>query len=435
MTPPARPTVVRPFRALHYDPTRVTIADVVSPPYDVIDERRRAQLLASSPYNVVRLILPEPGREDEAAALLDRWQAEGVLVTDDEPGLYWVEQEYTGPDGVTRRREGFIGLVRVEPYEARVVRPHERTHAAPKEGRLRLLRATEAQLSPVFALYRDPHGRAEAALREARVGTPDIDVADQEGTRHRMWRVPGDHAAVREALAASPLLIADGHHRYETALAYREERRAHGEDDAGADWTMMYLVNADSEGLTIFPTHRVVTGLDAGLEADLPRALREGGLTVSEISGDVRDLLEALEGTRGVPAFGVWRGGSRPGLLCLLEDAERMRSALPAGSDATRTLDVAVVEALVLGPVLGLATADVAATDRLRYAHRAEDAARLASEAGTIAVILRPPSIEAVEAVVEAGETMPQKSTYFFPKTVDGFVFHRLSGPSAAPPS
>ena len=424
MTDSRPETTVRPFRGLHFDAGRVAMADVVSPPYDVIDDRRQAQLEAASPYNVVRLILPRPGHEDEVSDLLRRWQEEGVLVTDEEPSLYWVEQEYTGPDGVPRRRDGFIGLVRVEPYEARVVRPHERTHAAPKEGRLRLLRATEAQLSPVFALYRDPEGRAEAALRAARSGGPDVDVTDPEGTRHRLWRLPGDHAAVRNAVAGSPLLIADGHHRYETALAYRAE--SEGRDDDGAEWTMMYLVNAEAEGLTIFPTHRVVSGLEPAVEANLARALREQGLTVSEIAGDVGDLVEALAATRDVPAFGIWRGPAKPALLCLLEDAEPMRSALPDASEATRTLDVAVVETLVLGPVLGLRAEDVAHTDRLRYAHRAEDAARLAAVAGTVAVILRAPPIEAVEAVVEAGETMPQKSTYFYPKTVDGFVFHRL---------
>ena len=425
MDDPTRPTTVRPFRGLRYDPRAVPMADVVSPPYDVIDPRRHAELEAASPYNVVRLILPEAGGEDEVAERLERWQAEGVLRTDAEPAFYWVEQEYTGPDGVTRRRDGFIGLVRVEPYEARVVRPHERTHAAPKEGRLRLLRATEAQLSPVFALYRDATAQVETALREARTDVPDVDVTDPEGTRHRMWRVPGEHAAVQDALARSPLLIADGHHRYETALAYRAESA--GRTDVDADWTMMYLVNAEAEGLTIFPTHRVVSGLDAAQEADLPRALRAQGLTVSEVSGDVHDLVESLWATGGRPAFGVWRSASTPGLLCLLEDAEPMRAALPDASEATRTLDVAVVETLVLGPVLGLAAAEMAHTDRLRYLHRAEDAAAAAAASpGTVAVILRAPPIEAVEAVVEAGETMPQKSTYFYPKTLDGLVFHRL---------
>jgi uncharacterized protein (DUF1015 family) len=244
MTPPARPTAIRPFRALHYSGQRVRLEEVVAPPYDVISAEERERLLARSPYNVVRLILPDPGTERGVNRLFCAWQREHVVVQDPVPCLYRVEQDFVGPDGIAHTRSGFIALVRLEPYEARVVRPHERTYEGPKEGRLRLLRATRTQLSPVFALYDDPSGRAETALVEGSEPEPEIDVTDAQGTRHRLWRVPSNHEPVAEVVAAGPLLIADGHHRYETALAYLAERD--GEDDPAAAWTMMYLANAAS---------------------------------------------------------------------------------------------------------------------------------------------------------------------------------------------
>ncbi len=425
MTEPQRPTAVRPFRALRFDPARVDVPRAVSPPYDVISEVERTVLAAAEPHNVVRLILPEPGREDEAGRLLEAWRRDGVVVQEPEPCLYAVEQDYRGPDGVARTRSGFLAIVRLEPYEAGVVRPHERTHAAPKEGRLRLLRATEAQLSPVFALYRDPEGTAERALREHRGEEVDLEATDRDGTIHRFWRVesPAAHEAVRAAVERSPLLIADGHHRYETALAYGRERDARGDDPAA--WTMMYLASADSEGLSIFPTHRVVAGVDGATFVRLPELLSDAGLAVAEFPGDVSALEDALATVADdVPAFAIWRGGDDPPLLCRLEDPEAMRAALPAASEAARALDVAVVQALVLDRSLGLPADEVPHTDRLRYAHRASEAAEWAEAPDALAVLLRPPSIAAVEAVAEAGDTMPPKSTYFFPKTIDGVVFY-----------
>ena len=223
--------------------------DVVAPPYDVITAADRETLLRRSPYNVVRLILPDAGDEAVVNDLFCEWQREGVLVQEAQPCLYRVEQDFVGPDGVRRTRTGVIALVRLEPYEARVVRPHERTYSGPKAGRLRLLRATRAQLSPVFALYDDPSGRVEAALAARAEHDAEIDVTDGQGTRHRLWRVVSGHEEVEAVLAGCPLLIADGHHRYETALAYQAERR--GSDDAPAGWTMMYLANACSPGRQI----------------------------------------------------------------------------------------------------------------------------------------------------------------------------------------
>ena len=231
--------LVKPFRALRYDERRAGPLDsLVAPPYDVISPEERARYLASSPHNVVRLTLPED--EVETARTLAEWEREGVLVRDEEPALWWLAQDYTGPDGVARRRDGLVAALRVEPYSTGTIQPHERTHAGPKEGRLRLLRALRTHVEPIFLLY-------EGTLTSA-TGEPAMDV-ELEGVRSRLWRVEGEPPA---ELADASLLIADGHHRYETALAFHEAAGT----EASA-WMLVVIVPTEQKGLTIFPTHRI----------------------------------------------------------------------------------------------------------------------------------------------------------------------------------
>ena len=251
---------VQPFRALHYDLERTGgLQAVAAPPYDVIDADQRAALVARSPHNVVEIDLPvDPAGGDpyaHAAATLDAWRSDGVLARDDEPALWALEQGYTGPDGHRRTRRGFFARVRVEDYGPGRIRPHERTHPGPKEDRLRLTRATRANLSPIFSLYDDPAGAAWGAVEPHLAGAPWGEVSDEDGTRHRLWRVSdaGAGEAVRETLRDTELLIADGHHRYETARVFHEE--------GGAGHVLMCLVSLQDPGLTVFPTHRLLTGL------------------------------------------------------------------------------------------------------------------------------------------------------------------------------
>jgi uncharacterized protein (DUF1015 family) len=227
---------IRPFRALRYDVPDLDA--VVAPPYDVISDRERQGYLDRSPYNVVHLTLPDS--EEQAANDLAAWQAEGVLVRDPEPSYWWLAQDYVGPDGVARRREGFVAALGAEPYESRVILPHERTHAGPKEGRLRLLRATRTQLEPLFFLW-------DGTIELDGLGEPDV-----ESGGDRLWRLDAEFGdALTEELEDAQLLIADGHHRYETTLAFGE-----------APWLLAVIVPTDQEGLTIFPTHRVARSLN-----------------------------------------------------------------------------------------------------------------------------------------------------------------------------
>jgi uncharacterized protein (DUF1015 family) len=428
-------TVVRPFRALRYDTSRVDAADVVSPPYDVIDEAGRQALLARSPYNVVRLILPGTGHEAEAGETFARWIEEGVLVREQRPSAWWLEQEATGPDGVRRTRSGLIATVRVDAYGTGAVRPHERTLEGPKAGRLALMRAVGANLSPIFAIYDDPRRAVTIAVDEYLAGaSPLVDVRDGDGTDHRLWRIDdeGVLAAISAALAELPLVIADGHHRYETAMNYRAERRAAEGDPDGErpyDFAPVYLANRSDPGLEPFATHRVVTGIDASVGSGLAKQLR-ADWDSTDVPGDIDELERALaEAPRRIPAFGLWRGGAAGGSLLTLHDQATAAEALPGASEATRALDVAVVGALVLDRVFGLDAQAVATTDRIRYRRRAHEAAELVAaepEGTAVALVLRAPSVSEVEAVAAAGETMPQKSTYFFPKLLDGLVFAPL---------
>jgi uncharacterized protein (DUF1015 family) len=339
--------VVKPFRALRYDTGIAGPLDaLVAPPYDVISAEQRSDYLARSPYNVVHLTLPDS--EEQAGRDLADWRAQGALQLG--PELYWwVAQDYVGPDGVARTREGFAASVPVTPYEAGEVLPHERTHAGPKEGRLRLLRATRMQLEPIFLLYDAPPVFARPDTE------PAVDV-EESGVRTRMWPVEGEEVTIE-----TPLLIADGHHRYETAVAYRVENPA-------ATHMLAILVSSRARGLEIFPTHRIVqrVGDVAGERVNGPGE----GVTLYLDGAYLRVVSDDDFGPRVVESFA------------------------PEGVSYTASAGEAI-----------------AAVDR-------GDAAA--------AFLLQPVTVEQVARFAYAGETMPPKSTFFFPKLTSGLLFHPI---------
>jgi uncharacterized protein (DUF1015 family) len=416
---------IQPLRALHYDLAAAGPLDrLVAPPYDVIDAGQRAQLAGRSPFNVVGIDLPlgDPDPYARAARLLEQWREQGIVVQDQEPALWALTQTFTGPDGTRRTRHGFFCKVRLTDYGPGLVRPHERTHPAAKEDRLRLMRATRANLSPIFSLYSDPAGEAWSALETATAEQPWGEVTDEEGTAHRLWRV-SDQAAVaraQAALAGVELLIADGHHRYETARTYADEVGGEGEHR----YVLMCLVSMSDPGLAIFPTHRLVGGLDEERRRRLDEALqREFELT--EASPD-RVLPES--GNGDLPTFGLLERGGARSLRARLASGEIADRALAGHSDSYRRLDTAVLEKLLLEDALGLSEDDISHQRGLAYARDLDQARALLSGGEyELAFLLRPTPVEQVRAIAEAGETMPPKSTYFYPKLLSGMLFNPLA--------
>jgi uncharacterized protein (DUF1015 family) len=424
---------IQPLRALYYDQAVVgPLGDVVAPPYDVIDSSQRAALLGRSPYNVVAVDLPQ-GEGDVYTAAGDRfrqWQQEGALVRDAEPALWVHTQDYTGPDGVRRTRRGFFCRVRIEPYGPGRVRPHERTHPGPKEDRLRLTRATRANISPIFSLYSDPRQAAWQALAGVTREPLWAEVTDGEGTVHRIWRTADEAtiAAVQAATADAELLIADGHHRYETMQAYAHERdeeggasSATGEEDY--HYILMCLVALEDPGLTIFPTHRVVSGLDGTRQDALEREL-ERDFLIEETS------VEEIAPPSGAGPLELGYVNSRedgPRRL-RLKDQGIADAALADHAPAYRELDTGVLEALVLKGALGLSDEDISHLNGIFYARDTEEAlAMVRSGSYDAAFLLRPTRVDQVRDLAAAGENMPPKSTFFYPKLLTGLLFNRLS--------
>ncbi len=415
---------IQPLRALHYDTAVVgPLAGVTAPPYDVIDAEQRAALLAGSPHNIVAIDLPtgEPDPYATAANLLEAWQLQGAMVRDPEPAIWAHTQDYTGPDGRRLTRRGFFCRVRIEEYGAGRVRPHERTHPGPKEDRLRLTRATRTNVSPIFSLYSDPTQAAWTALEPATALPPWGEVTDTQETTHRIWRVsdPQAIAAVQAATRDAELLIADGHHRYETMQAYAQELGGEGDHR----YILMCLVALEDPGLTVFPTHRLIGHLDEDRRQALRSAL-ERDFEIAEVP------IEQIAPSPGVGPlelgyFDAYHGRA---LRLTLKDQAIADAALPGRSEAYRHLDTGVLEALLLKGALGLSDEDISHLNGLFYARSTEEALALV-RAGDYdaAFFMRPTPVAQVRDVAAAGENMPPKSTFFFPKLLTGLLLNPLS--------
>jgi uncharacterized protein (DUF1015 family) len=418
---------VQPLRTIRYEPSVAgPLEDVIAPPYDVIDEALRAELLARSSRNVVEIDLPEPPRDggdryEHAAATMRDWLDEGVLVREDEPSMWALRQEYTGPDGSARTRTGFFARVRVEEYGPGRIRPHERTHPGPKEDRLRLTRATRANLSPIFSLFSDRDGAATAALERATADEPFAAAADHEGTRNILWRLTEEIGPLQDALAGVELLIADGHHRYETARVYAEEIGGEGDHR----YVLMLLCSLSDPGLLVFPTHRLLTGL----KDDTPKQLAIRDAVKRDFEVEQLASTGQLEpGEDGPVAFGYMDSFHKQPYRVTLKDQSIADAALAGMPDPYRRLDTAVLEAIVLRGALGMSEDDISHLRGLAYSKDLEDAIeRVESGSADAGFFMRATPVDQVRRVAEAGESMPPKSTYFYPKVPTGLVINPLA--------
>ncbi|MEP6638986.1 MAG: DUF1015 domain-containing protein [Chloroflexota bacterium] len=431
---------IRPFRALRFDPSNVgDLGLVVAPPYDVIDPEERLRLVARHPANVVRLDLPaeEVGDEPDdryrrAARTLAGWRSDGTLRKDPHPSIYVYEQTYRVPGtDVERTQRGFFARLRLEPYgpEGGVL-PHERTLSAPKEDRYKLLRATGVNTSPVVGLYDDPPGNVPGLLAEVTATAAAVDLTDDDRVRHRLWATTADgtgrDAEIAKALMAAaadgPVTIADGHHRYETALRYRDERRMTRscEEDPAFDYLLMLFLEA-SQPLTVLPTHRLVREAARAVSDLLDQA---GELFAVEPVASADELVAESHAVAlasgGKGRFSLW---TRDGGARLTARRGAFRSDLPPGGDALRHLDVTILGA-ALDHLLGL-DAEAVAGGAVGYTKSADEAiAAVDAGRAEAAFLLEPTPVASIEAVARDGDVMPQKSTYFYPKALTGLVIN-----------
>jgi uncharacterized protein (DUF1015 family) len=407
--------LIVPFVGERYAATE-RLSELIAPPYDVITPSERGQLAGRSARNIVHVMLPEAVAGDDryarAAGMLAEWRRAGVLREDAEPAVYVMAQDFDLSSGERRTRTGIFASVAAEPYETRRVRPHERTHAGPKADRLALLRATATNVESIFLIAPDPDRTLAAAVRAATAGTPDA-TAELDGVGIRLWVVRGS-ALSRFPLPPPPVYIADGHHRYETAVAYARER-------PGADRLLAFIVSAADPGLVVLPTHRIIFG--AGRD---PSKLVERWRQWFEV-GRVAPCADRLErlvelGRTATACLVAWPGDYDISLVLKPGAALEHLSEL-GKSDAVRALDVACIEALVVKEILYADTS----TPSLKYtadAREAFDAVRRGGAAA--AVLLNPTRVDQVFAVADAGDTMPPKSTYFAPKVPSGVVLRRV---------
>ncbi len=431
---------IYPFKALVYNREKVgRIADVVTQPYDKITDEMRERYYAASPYNLVRIILgkPLPGDNERenvytrAADYFKRWLDEGVFVQLERPALFAYSQEYQPPDGTGRRleRHGFIGLGRIEDYSSGIVYRHERTLEGPKRDRLELLRHTRAHFGQIFMLYSDKEKRIDRLLEAERRREPDIEVEDEYGVRHLAWRIDEREKvrAICSLMEEKKLIIADGHHRYETALAYRNERRAAEgyNPEAPYEKVMMTFINMDSEGLTILPTHRAISGIDSSLVSRLPEAASQL-FTISRFAGGPDEFRRELAAAgRNKNAIG-WYLPRPIGFAILIpkSDSQRLLEDL---SPRQRALDVVILHRLLIERCLGLSESEVAAGKKIAYLRELNEAvAMVEGGRAQAAFLLNPTRIDQVREMAFAGETLPQKSTDFYPKLLSGLTIYRL---------
>ena len=420
--------IIRPFRGVRYNPALAgDLSQLVSPPYDVISPDQQTELHLRNPYNAIHLDLNQDADRYGAAAQRFRdWLQREVLVPETEPALYFYSQEFTLKDGVKRRRLGVFAALKLEEFSSGVVRPHERTFEGAKQDRLALLSACQAHLSSVFGVYGKRDWSLEEVTRPALAAPPLASFTDESDVTHTLWRTtdPALIATVSEGLAHESLIIADGHHRYEAALRYRQERAAQGRtsDNESYDYVLAFLTNAYDNGLVILPTHRLLRDHTIPSPQNLRAVLQRDFRVMMFAHSDVAAFLAALRAPEADRRIGCVIAGASHYWLLSFDD--RVTSGLPF-SIPLRALDVTVLHEVILTRFFGLPTE--LQKQALSYTIDEGEALRgVAEHRIQAAFLLNPTPFEKVVKVCEQGETMSQKSTYFYPKLLTGLVFYKL---------
>lgn len=438
---------IAPFRAFRYNPDRIEDpASVMAPPYDVISPELQDDLYRRNPYNLVRLILGRIEDTDDetnnryirAAADFREWQQQNILVRDETPSIYLYDEEYVAEGIGTVIRKGFLALARIEDFASGVVKPHEKTLSGPKTDRFNLTKACGANFSPIFGLYADPCCVLEALTRDRRSGQPDLEITDDDGVKHRLWQVtdPATIDKARELLDNKPLFIADGHHRYETALNYRNYMREKVGNYSGKElfnYVLMYFANMEDQGMQIFPTHRLIHSLpDFNLKrflADLNQFFEVEACDLNPDDPGSRDAVRTILQQKGSQkdTLAVYAGGQSIYYLSLIDKGIMDRFFDETTSKALRTLDVSVLHRLILEHILGITPEAQERQTHLKYVKNFDEPfSAVRSGEFQLAFLMNATRMSEVRDVANAGEKMPQKSTYFYPKLLTGLVFNKI---------
>jgi uncharacterized protein (DUF1015 family) len=430
---------IAPLRGLLYNPKKIRdLSKVIAPPYDVITPEEQEKLYRRSPHNIVRLILNrEPNPYESVANIFKSWQEEGILVRDEIPALYLLNHRFPLKDGKEKERLGFIALARIEDFSSGMIRPHEKTLEGPKDDRLRLMLACHANLSPIFALYSQPTKSLNRILVESAEGiSPHIQTGDDRGESCRLWRIvdPEVLRLAKQEMEKQPLLIADGHHRYEAALNYRNLMRQEKGEYTGREpfnYVMMCFSNTHDEGLVILPTHRLVRSFRPIPFQELEKKLQQYFYIEAypKTTEGQRYFLQALRnGAKKRVLIGASFKRDPRYLILRLKNKRFMQRLAQDLSNALRELDVATLHVLLLEHVLGLGPEDQTNEEIISYSQDDEKVLKAVDkEDYQAAFILNPPEPEEILAVALNGEKMPQKSTYFYPKLISGLVINKIA--------
>ena len=429
---------VAPFRGILYNQRKIKdVSRVIAPPYDVITPEEQERLYRRSPYNIVRLILSqEPNACESAAGLFETWQAEGILERDDRTALYFLNHRFPTKEAGEKKRLGFIALARLEDFSSGVIRPHERTMDGPKEDQFRLMLSCRANLSPIFALYSDPKQTINRILLEELQGIPpSLEVKEDGGRSCLLWRItdPEIIRVVQRELEGQPLLIADGHHRYEAALRYRDHRREQMAKWSGREafhYVMMYFANMKDDGLVILPTHRLVRSFPPIPFQELEEALQRYFYLepYPKTPEGQRWFLRALRsGGKKRSLIGASFKRDPRYLILRLKNKRIMQRLANDLSAPLRELDVTILHVLILGHILGLAPEEQTKEEAIHYSQDEEKLlGALEEEDYQAAFILNPSRPEEIMDVALKGEKLPQKTTYFYPKLISGLVINKI---------
>jgi uncharacterized protein (DUF1015 family) len=429
---------VRPFRGLRYNPRKVSIEKVVTQPYDKISRDMQERYYALDPNNLVRVILgktlegdnPENNVYTRAAATLRAWRASDVIEPMRAASFVAYFQRFLVPGTKEQRlRKGFIGLGRLEDYSRKIVYPHERTLAGPKQDRLQLLRHTRTHFEQIFMLYEDPEQRIDAMLEAAAAKTPDLEVSDEYGVTHTLWMLedPSMLAEITAGMRDRKLIIADGHHRYETALAYRDEQRTLGQRNAESphEWLPMTFFNMRSPALTVLPTHRVVQRLQSFSAGRLfEQASQFFDIETGSWSAEAFAAALTDAGRNRLTIGVATEKGTRCALL-RLKDID-LSKVMEGFTEKQRTLDVTVLHRLLIERCLGVTEEAVTHESNISYVREFDAALKAVANGAQIAFLLNPVRLDQMRDIVYEGSVMPQKSTDFYPKVLSGLVLYSL---------